>query len=73
MTGSTWWCVECGRPAVSNQYGCKCPNGPTASKLDPPLELDVEATGTATKMVIEPPVVLDYIDVTFVVESGGGE
>ena len=29
-----------------------------------------EATGTATKMVIEPPVKLDHIDVTFVIESG---
>ncbi|MBQ73372.1 MAG: hypothetical protein CMJ67_10755 [Planctomycetaceae bacterium] len=29
-----------------------------------------EATGTATKMVIEPPIALDYIEVRFVVESG---
>lgn len=28
-----------------------------------------EATGTATKMVVEPPFKLDYLDVTFVVES----
>jgi len=30
-----------------------------------------EATGTATKMVIEPPFPVNYIDVTFVVESDG--
>ena len=30
-----------------------------------------EATGTATKMVIEPPIALDSINVTFVVESEG--
>lgn len=29
-----------------------------------------EATGTATKCEIEPPIALDYIDVTFVIESG---
>lgn len=29
-----------------------------------------EATGTATKMVIEPPFPANYIDVRFVVESG---
>lgn len=32
-----------------------------------------EKTGKATKAVVSPPVKLDYIDVRFVVESGGEE